>query len=186
MVRETVDFKKPLHLTLKLRDNVDISLRNPGFLKTFQNCCLAAKKHKLHVLHFSIESNHLHMIVECENNRALTTGMKSLAGTLGKTIRKICGGTGAVFKGRFHMRVLRNPTQRKNGLAYVLLNQSKHEGLIPYVDRYSSAEHFRAWKKLLGKRMGPLLPRSPRSRELPSYLSLPQSWLIREGWLRAR
>lgn len=186
MARQKVDFKKPLHVTLKLKEGIHITLRTSDMLVAFQQSAEKARKHQLHVIHFSLESNHLHLIVECANNKALADGMKSLAGSFGRAIRKCCGGRGAVFKGRFHLQVFKSPTQMKNGLAYVLLNQSKHEKLIPYNDRYSSAEYFGEWKKLLGREIGPLLPHKPKFRKLPAYLSTPQSWLAREGWRLGR
>lgn len=186
MAREKVDFKKPLHVTMRLRDDVHVTLRTSDMLAAFQNCAEKAKNHRLHVIHFSLASNHFHMIIECADNEALAKGMKSFAGSLGKAIRKVRGGQGAVFKGRYHMRVLKSPTEMRNGLAYVLLNQSKHKKLIPYNDRFSSASYFSDWKKLLGRNIGPLLPRRHRSpRQLPGYMSIPRSWLAREGWQKA-
>lgn len=156
-------------------------------LATFQKCAENAKKHQLHVLHFSLQSNHVHLILECVNNKALANGMKSLAGGFGRAIRKCGGGEGPVFKGRYHLQLIKKPKQMKSGLAYVLLNQSKHEELVPYSDRFSSSAHFHQWKKLLGKDTGPLLPsRQKHRRLLPNYLSSPRSWLAQEGWQRGR
>ena len=156
-------------------------------LERFEGSLVKAKTIGLRVIHFSLQSNHIHMIVECRDNSTLAKGMKSLGCSLGKVIRRYCGGSGPVFKGRFHLHVLKSPREMKNGLAYVLLNQSKHEGLIPYRDRFSSARYFYEWKKLLGRRIGPLLSdRRRREKSLPSYLSSPRSWLARGGWMKAR
>jgi hypothetical protein len=59
---------------------------------------------------------------------------------------------GPVFKGRHHMRVLKTPTETKNALEYVLLNDSKHRDVIEHLDPFSSAKYFKGWKKLLGHR----------------------------------
>jgi len=185
MKREDVDFKKPLHITLRLQDGLR-NLRVPPILEQFKICAVKAKEHGLRVIHFSIQGNHLHLLVECRNNRELSRGMKSLGCRLGKAIRKYSGGRGPVFKGRFHLHVLKNPTEVKRGLAYVLLNQSKHEKFIPYDDRYSSAAHFYEWRMLLGREIGPILKNwRQRPKTLPDYLSPATSWLAREGWKRA-
>jgi len=185
MGREEVNFKKPLHLTLRLKDEVRINLRSSEMLECFKECAEKAKTAGLRVIHFSVQSNHIHILAECRDNPTLSKGMKSLGCRLGKAIRQRCGGRGSVFKGRFHLHVLKTPREAKNGLGYVLLNQSKHQGLIPYNDRYSSAGYFYEWKKLLGRKVGPILSDwRKRDRPLPSYLSAPKSWLAREGWMK--
>lgn len=183
--RDRVDFKKPIHLTLKLKNDLP-DLQRTFFMDRFKDCTRRAKDFGLHVLHFSIQRDHIHMTVESKNNEALSRGMKSIGCRFGKAVRKIAGGVGSVFKGRFHIHVLKSPREMKNALAYVLLNQSKHERLIPYIDKFSTARFFRDWKGLLGRKIGPILEDyETKQRELPDYLSPPRSWLAREGWRRA-
>src|ERR1035437_9703574 len=112
--RPKVDFKKPLHITMKLKKNSP-NLRTKTTLNDFSASLLEAKKFGLNVLHFSIQTDHVHMIVEAKNNRDLSRGMKSLCGRLGKRL-------GGVFNGRYHLHVLKSPSEMKNALLYVLLN----------------------------------------------------------------
>jgi hypothetical protein len=90
-----------------------------------------------------------------------------------------------VFNGRYHLRVLNNPTQTKNAIAYVLLNQSNHEKDIPKIDFYSSAMYFSEWKALVGRKWSTRFAAGIERRPLPDYLSPPSSWLAKEGWKRA-
>jgi len=185
MKREEVNFKRPLHITLKLKSGLK-NLRVPPLLEQFKISAEKAKQQGLRLIHFSIQTNHLHLLVECRDNETLSRGMKSLGCKLGKAIRKYCGGSGPVFKGRFHLQVIKNPTQARNSLAYVLLNEAKHKKFIPYKDAYSSAGHFHEWRRLLGRNTGPILQYGRQvKRSLPGHLSAPHSWLAREGWKRA-
>ncbi len=183
MERAKVNFKKPLMITMKLKDGLR-GLRNKSMLEKFTECAAGVKPFGLHVLHFSIETNHLHILVEARDNESLANGMRSLGCRLGKAIRKMLGGRGGVFNGRYHLRLLATPTEVKRGLAYVLLNQAKHAKLIPHVDDYSSARHFKDWRALLARKIGPILG-DWKGVALPAYLSHPRSWLAQQGWRRA-
>ncbi len=185
MKRDQVGFKKPLHITLKLQDGLS-NLRCDLMFENLKRCLKSAKSLGLRVIHFSLESNHLHLFVECRDNKTLSRAMKGLGASLGKAIRKFSGGVGSVFKGRFHLHVLKTPTEVRNGMAYVLLNRAKHWKSIAFVDPYSSGAYFTDWKKLLGSRVGPILSaRRGITKALPDYLTEAKSWLAREGWRKA-
>ncbi|MGZ3722772.1 MAG: transposase, partial [Bdellovibrionales bacterium] len=140
----------------------------------------------IYVIHFSLQSNHIHMIIEAKSGANLAAGMKSLSGRLGKAIRKVTGGVGAVFKGRFHMHILKSPTEMKRALEYVLLNTAKHWKFVDHVDDFSSGRAFKEWRKLLGRRFRGLIEDQLENSQLKhEELSPPRSWLCREGWMRA-
>ncbi|MGZ3723349.1 MAG: hypothetical protein ACXVA9_10485 [Bdellovibrionales bacterium] len=184
--RERVDFKKPLHITLKLKKGV-ANLRNRQTLMNFRNAVNSAKPFGLNVIHYSLQNDHVHLIVEAKDSASLGNGMKSLCCRVGKAVRKIAGGTGAVFMGRFHMHVLKTPTEMKRALEYVLLNTAKHMKHLEHIDEFSSGVAFAEWRKLIGRRLSGLI--ESQVRKAPSVfreLSAPQSWLCREGWMRAR
>lgn len=186
MKRTEVNFKVPLMITMKLKPGLK-GLRTKKMLKKFEQCGKEVKKFGLHILHFSIESNHIHFKAEARDNQSLGSGTKSLGARLGKAVRKEIGGKGSVFAGRYHLKALKTPTETRNAMAYVLLNQSKHQKRHPYPDEFSSAIHFYDWKALLGKNIGPVLANwKMRKKPLPDYLSEPRSWLAREGWRKAR
>jgi REP element-mobilizing transposase RayT len=192
--RHGVTLKQPLHLNLKLKESLP-SLRSKVLFKEFQKSVKGAKRFGLYVIHFSIQSNHIHLFAEAESNEALARGMQSLAGRFAKTIRFYAhrGGAkrkGSVFKGRYFLRVLKTPKEVKNALEYVLLNFSKHLEVIEHLDRFSSGASFKQWKALLGKRFANLIKwqvvkLQDDSNNGNDFLSLPRSWLAREGWMKA-
>lgn len=176
MKRDKVDPKYPMLLTLKMKKGLP-TLRSARISRAFKKSLAKAQKYGLRVIHFALESNHIHLFAEAKGNLELRSGMASFGSSFGRSLRKIAGGTGSVFLGRYHMRQLKTPTQTKNALAYVLLNHAKHEGSVPYPDDFSSSKYFSDWKNLLGGRYLNL-----KAEPLPDYLSAPRSWLACRGW----
>jgi len=70
--------------------------------------------------------NHLHLIAEAEDKRALSRGMQGLQIRLARRLNKALGRAGRVFADRYHAHVLRTPTETRRALAYVFNNAKKH------------------------------------------------------------
>lgn len=167
--RPRVDFRKPLHITIKTTPN----LRQPAIFKRMKHACKRAQKFGLHVIQFAILGDHVHLIVEAKNNDALTSGMKSLTGTLARRFKKRT-------KGRYHLQLITTPTQMRNAYRYVLLNYCKHAKRAPHVDPYSSGSTFSGWPKLAR-----LTPETTLESGADYGLAAPRSWLAASGWRRA-
>jgi REP element-mobilizing transposase RayT len=192
MLRPKVTAKFPLHLTLKIKEGLP-SIRKSFLLKEFKKSAKKAKSLGLYVLHFSIQQNHIHLFAEADGNNELALGMRSLAGRFAKIIRNYASKKGSdtkgsVFKGRYHIHILKTPQETRNALEYVLLNLSKHQKLIEHIDRFSSGGSFIHWRKLLGARFRSLIKSDAEfyenHRTMPEEsLSLPKSWLARGGWM---
>jgi REP element-mobilizing transposase RayT len=202
MKRPTVDIRRPIHITMRLKDGVS-SIRRNRLLKEFKKSVLGAKKQGLYVIHFSIQRNHFHLFAEAKNNTALALGMRALAGRFAKCIknysalRGVTPKKGSVFIGRYHLHVLKTARETKNALEYVLLNFSKHRKVIEHIDHFSSGIFFKHWPKLLGKRFTSIIKADAEfwSEHLTgagngpgsvgNFLSTPRSWLGQTGWMRA-
>lgn len=183
--RQRVNPKAPIHVTMKLREGLP-NIQCPEMHEKFKSGLRKAKALGLRVIHYTVERNHIHMMIECSNNSSLSRGMKSLGASFGRAIRAFAGGKGPVFKERFHMRVVKTPMEVRNVIAYVLTNTSKHHKMAPGPTPYSSGMYFSEWKKLLGRRAGPVLREFvPITTDLPEFLCEPKSWLAREGWRKA-
>jgi hypothetical protein len=90
---------------------------------------------------FSVQSNHIHLVCEGNDKRALSRGMQGLAIRLAKGINKRLGRRGKVFACRYHARQLHTPTETRNALIYVLGNYARHVNVPPgtIIDVYSTA-----------------------------------------------
>lgn len=75
---------------------------------------------------FSVQANHLHLIVEAEDEMALARGMQGLATRLAKRLNRRWGRRGAVFAERYHASLLRSARQVRHALRYVLNNVLRH------------------------------------------------------------
>jgi REP element-mobilizing transposase RayT len=128
--REKVTKRTPLHLNFKYRTHV----RNKETLRLLKRAILNARKQGLSVIHFSLQSNHVHIIAEAISNQNLTKGMLSLTVTMAKGLQK-----GKVQIERYHLHVLRTVRETKNAVEYVCFNRQKHEkGNSSVIDDYST------------------------------------------------
>ena len=133
-------------------------------------------------MHYSIQRNHVHLIVEAAGRPALGRGMKAVGIRLARAVNRVVGRTGPVLLGRYHVRALRTPREVRNAIAYVLLNARKHwrerTGSAPPVrlDEASSGVWFDGWSRE---------PPGPRPLGSPEVAS-PRTWLLGIGWRKHR
>ncbi len=170
----------PSHVTLRVRSGLP-SLRSRRFLEVFrQSLREACERGNFRVVHYSVQRNHVHLLVESAGREALGNGMKAVAARLARAANRAFGRSGRALYGRYHLRVLRTPREVRNALAYVLLNARKHwkerHGTPPPVrlDEASSGRWFDGWKHLLPV---PLLRGPPE-------VASPHTWLLAVGWRR--
>ena len=129
-VREKVIPRTPVHINFKYR----AFIKNKLCLRLLKRAIINARSHGLRIIHFSLQSNHVHLIIEAENNEILTKGMRSLTITFAKGLNK-----GKVQMERYHLHVLKTIQETKNAIRYVLFNQQSHEkGTYSKIDGYSS------------------------------------------------
>jgi hypothetical protein len=143
------------------------------------------------ICHVSIQSNHLHLIVEVDSKDALADGIKGFAISAAKNVNASLTDAagrrrrGKVFEDRYHQRLLKSPRQIRNALAYVLNNWRRHgeDRAHPTrkVDPYSSGVAFSGWKEREGLHY---VNETPRGYVALS-VSLPRTWLLRQGWKKA-
>jgi REP element-mobilizing transposase RayT len=178
--REDLRREHPAHVTLRVRRDVR-SLRTRAFVCAFRKSLRSScERNDFRITHFSLQSDHVHLIAEVTDTHALGRGMKSIAARLARLVNRLRSRRGPVLLGRYHVRALRTPREVRNALAYVLLNARKHwvqrHGSAPPVrlDEGSSGAWFSDWSRRF---------QSLSSRE-PPPTALPRTWLLRVGWRR--
>jgi len=159
-----------VHVTLRTRWVVG-NLRGPRLFRAIERALAAGKRRfGFRLVHFSVQADHLHLLVEAPDAVALSRAMKGLAVRLARRINRALGRSGAVLLGRYHERILRSPTEVRRALAYVLDNWRKHALLPPApgaLDPRSSA-HLLELRGVLSGRDSPVL--------------VPLTWLLAVGW----
>lgn len=169
--RAAHDARHPVHVTLRAAA-LPRSLRMDRLREAVRRAIGAASRADFRVLEFSIQSDHLHLIVEGDDGNAFTRGVQGLAIRIAKAVNRVLGRRGSVWADRHHARALRTPREMRNALVYVLTNWRKHVRGAWGLDPASSARWFSGWTT------APVRPQSG-SPVVPA-----RSWLARWGWRR--
>jgi hypothetical protein len=175
--RPELEKPTPVHATLRVLGHV-WNLRSRRALAVVEGALAGVQKsgRGFRVVHFALLGDHLHFIVEADDNRAMSEGMQGLTVRLAKGLNRLMGTRGTVFADRFHAHVLRTPAEVRNALAYVLLNHRSHMARIGEKDGarspdpFSSAATFEGWLEAVA---------APRTVTAAS-----ETWLLRVGWRR--
>ncbi|MBW1687992.1 MAG: transposase [Deltaproteobacteria bacterium] len=168
------------HVTLKTRPEVP-SLRSVRLVRELERSFAKLRKRRdFRLVHYSLQGNHAHLIVEAKDPEALGRGMKALGARLARAVNRVFRRRGPVLADRYHLRVLRTPTEVRGALAYVLLNARRHSRKASGVlrcDPASSGRWFDGWRRR------PEVHRSQAGLRSPP-VARARSWLLRVGWRR--
>ncbi len=169
---------EPLHVTVSLADGLP-SLRRGGALKLVLAALSASSnRHGMRIVQYSIQRDHLHLLVEADDRECVARGMNALLSPLARALNKLCCRKGKVFPDRYHDEVISTPTQARNALRYVLQNGKKH-GVVPpsSIDVCSSAPVFDGWKEQ------PSIA-SISATPVMATVAPASTWLLTTGWRR--
>ena len=183
----------PAHVTLKMRPDVP-SLRSVRLVREIERSFAAGcERGQFRVVHYSLQSDHAHLLVEAANRHALGRGMKAIGARLARAVNRVCQRRGPVLADRFHLRVLRTPREVRAALAYVLLNARRHARRVLGAvspDPASSARWFDGWRRERQMpaevRGGAPVLRAEVSGGHPALrpVARARTWLLGRGWRR--
>ena len=196
--------RHPLHVTYSVLEDIGRLRRRDlyeAIKRSLRNCCA---RPGFRICHYSVQGNHLHLVVEAADKTALSRGMQGFGISTAKQInRKLARRKGQVFTERYGCKVIAHPKQVRNTLAYVLNNWRKHGAdadaprymetddfsSAPYLDGWT---HRRRWKDPL-----PVGATSRRSRQheydrlrptspedLRPLVAAPQTPFLARAWQR--
>jgi REP element-mobilizing transposase RayT len=168
----------PVHVTLKVRAEVR-SLRTKDKARCIRRAFAAAAREGFRITDWSIQGDHIHLMVEAQHTQALSRGVQGFSIRVAKGLNRLLGRKGSVFVDRYHARILRTPREVRNCLAYVLLN-AKHHGVKlakGRPDAFSSAWEFDGWRT-------PVPRDAPPLAQGPPSVATPRTWLRNVGWRR--
>jgi REP element-mobilizing transposase RayT len=175
----------PVHVTWRVREAIP-SLRSMRVFPIVRRALAASHKEAFRVVHFSVQSDHVHLIVEGDDSLPLVRGLQGLAVRCAKAINRAVSRRGQVWSSRYHAKQLRTPTQARHGFVYVLLNFCKHLRAPGGVDPRSSAPWFDGWRRAPTPLTEADLLRPDRSVASveASPVASPRTWLAKIGWRR--
>lgn len=177
-----LDGRHPVHVTMRLRQGLPTLRQKPIATLLFDAFRSAKERLGVRLTQFSVQSNHLHIIVEATGRRALSRAIQGLAVRLARRLNGRLGLRGTVFADRYHSRILRTPLDVRRVLVYVLNNHRRHHGGAGRPSRFdvfSTAAYFDGFAM-------PIL-RWPKSGFVPPEeppVARAKTWLLRVGWRR--
>jgi REP element-mobilizing transposase RayT len=164
----------PVHVTLRARGGL-ASLRGGSLFRAVRAALAAASSRAFRVLAFSVQADHIHLLVEADGGQGLLArGLQGLTIRVAKAINRALGWVGRVWADRYHARRLCTPREVRNAMVYVLHNWKKHLPTARGLDPCSSARWFSGWAA------------APRGETAirPGPVMAPRTWLAAVGWRR--
>lgn len=127
----------------------------------------------MRLTHYTVQGNHLHLVVEADDKKSLSRGMQGLTIRLAKGLNRLMGRSGKVFADRYHARALRTPREVRTVIRYVLGNARHHDLLT-----HSAAHDPFAGGRGLDGEIHPTLTGEPPP------VAAATTWLLRVGWMK--
>ena len=153
---------------------------------------------RFRIVHYSVQGNHVHLLVEAASAADLACGLKSVVARFARAVNRVFQRVGQVLADRCHVHVLRTPREARNAVAYVLLNARRHaakriarmrkSGARPVpvlaragiLDAASSARWFFGWRRDVEVDRSP----PPALGSAPA-VARPRTFYLRAGWQKA-
>lgn len=179
----------PVHVTLRGLPRLP-SFRSDRVFRRFREGIRKASHSGLRVVHYSVQHDHVHLLVEAPDAERLSRGVQGLSIRLARGLNRVAGRKGRVWGDRWHGRALTTPRAVRHALVYVLLNFRKHArdpreayAARRELDPCSSALYLDdGWDVRAGPLLAELL--TPDAHDAPRPVPRPRTWLARTGWRR--
>jgi REP element-mobilizing transposase RayT len=170
LVRPELSRHHPIHTTLRVAKGC-WNLRSRRALAALRGAFEGGRdRFGFRLIHYSVQGNHVHLIVEAEGKQSLSRGMQALTVRMARALNRMMQRRGSVFADRFHAHVLRSRREVAHALRYVFGNFAHHakrwgaQISAAFLDPFSSVAFFAA--------------------EVPAGapVAAPSTWLLRVGW----
>ena len=159
--------RNPVHVTARVRDEAARLRSRECFRVVLHAIGAVRERDGFRIVHFTVQRNHFHAIVEARDEVALARGVQALSIRIARAMNRVLRRGGKVFADRYHAHALKNPTEVANAIAYVLGNSHVH------ATRRGAAVCLEA--------ADPLSSAANRN-----FVAEPQTWLLRIGWMWGR
>ncbi|MGZ5967952.1 MAG: transposase [Polyangiales bacterium] len=169
----------PHHVTVRMRRGT-WNLRSQRCYRPLLEAFRRVRKTRrgFRVTHFSVQGNHVHLIVEAGDRAAMSNGMRALLISVARRLNRVMRASGSRFQDRYHESILATASAVRRCLRYVLENHARHMAKIgkraPAVDPFSSAPWFDGYRREVG---------IPRATGDPP-VSAARSLLLTTAWRR--
>jgi REP element-mobilizing transposase RayT len=185
VAREAHHREHPVHVS-KRRVAMGPIFRAQRVCAAIRGVIADARRNGVRVIQYSVQDNHLHLMVEGRDSADLSNQMRTLFSRIAFAVNAIARRHGKLFRDRHHRHELTTPREVRNALVYILFNDRKHGvagptvtgSAAPMLDPCSSAWWFEDWAPWDR-------PPARTLRDGPERpTSKPESWLASFGWRR--
>ena len=118
--------RHPVHVTLRTRADAGYLRGQRRYAAIVAALRQAKERHGLRVVHFSVQGNHLHLLVEAGGAESPSRGVQGFAVRLARAINRAARRSGKVFADRYHAHVLATRREAARALRYILENFRHH------------------------------------------------------------
>jgi REP element-mobilizing transposase RayT len=173
----------PVHVTMR-RVRLAPSFRTQRIHAVIVSELSRARRKGVRVIEYSIQDDHLHLMIEGKHAPDLSAQMRKLFSRIAMTINATIARRGSLFRDRHHRHALETPREVRNALVHILFNARKHacgdartvQALYDAPDPFSSAPWFTGW--------APEARPPPDTPTSTARTTAPRTWLARTGWKR--
>ena len=124
--RQRFSTRHPVHITMRMEAHV-WNLRTARAFRTISRALAENANHLgCRIIDYSVQRNHIHLIVEAKDYEHLARAMRGFAIRIARGLNKLMGTKGRVFAERYHMHVLQTPREVRHARAYASKNARKH------------------------------------------------------------
>lgn len=184
--RPSVRSRYPLHISVRFKKELG-SMRTDARAGVIRGAFVDGHtRDGFRIIDWSIQGDHLHLIVEARDNQSLARGMQGFCVRVARRLNAHLGRKGSVFAERYNARELKSPREVRNARAYVMNNARRHEAQRGRdwprgaIDPYTSWAWFDGWRDCQKK----YITKAKASSEKDRPVAKPHTWLLREGWRR--
>jgi putative transposase len=142
--RQVFRHRRAAHVTLRVAKHV-VDLRTHFTRKLLQLIIQRANgRFETRIVQLAILNDHIHLLVETGSHEALASAMKGLSVRLGIHLNRLMFKSGRRVMGdRYHVHVLKTPTEVRHASHYIRNNFRKHEAQRGR--EFSGADPFSSW-----------------------------------------
>ena len=136
--RPRLNARFPVHVTWRMRRGVWNLRTRRCFTALARAFWGGANRFGFKLVHYSVQGNHVHLLVEARDEKALSKGMNGLGTRIARRLNRVMQRRGKVLDDRYHGRILRTPTEVRRARSYLLQNAHRHYGHTgpdPYTSR---------------------------------------------------
>jgi len=142
--RQPIERMLPVHVTVRMAPHVYNLRSRRSFSIIGRAISIAADRFGVRILEFSVQGNHMHLVVEAGAHEALSRAMQGFSIRVAKGLNAMMKRRGRVLADRYFAHVLESSMEARKVVHYVRNNFRKHMAEIgkpishTYVDPFAS------------------------------------------------